>query len=319
MTDKKNTTIPTHYNITDLMDVFDESSNKKDHIDILIQNNLPETKAMIETIHTSMAEYRKAFAVLHTAQEARDIIEHQEFKDTITQCAINATTKQELVKQLIQIMKISTDKHRRYVTERIISMIIDLGENVNQKKMIVTMVANEIKKYINSNKHRQATFLSKELDSALEDIKYSKDGEYYSSFRQKASKSMNNAKTHKESWMNQQWFANAEKLFAQGQYDKAEKIFRKLIQPEHIMRSDISATQFIHDLDGLLTASDKSSFPRKLRTDGKTIQIPYRYLKKYFEKVLSMDRAVLSTEFMIYHDQERIIQTKPYKLEKIGF
>lgn len=319
MTDEKKTTINTHNDVTDLMDVFDESSNKKDHIDMLIQNNLPETKAMTETIHASMTEYRKTFAVLHTLSEAKEMIENSEFKDFITTCTINVATKQALVKQLIQMMKISVDKHWRYVTERIVSMIIDLGENVNQKKMIVTMVANEIKKYTNNNKHRQATFLSKELDSALEDIKYSKDGEQYSSFRQKASKAMNNAKTHKESWMKQQWFTHAEKLFVEGKYDKAEKIFRKLIQPEHIMRSDIPATQFIHDLGGLLTANDKASFPRKLRRDGKTVQIPYRYLKIYFEKVLSMDRAVLSTESMMYREQERIVHTKPYKIQKTGF
>ncbi len=320
MTNQKNTpSKPTQQQLNKLLDIFNDYNRKGDKIDMLIQKNLPETKKTINTIHALIAEYTTLFNGFRTFQEARNIIEHQEFEERIHACAINIVTKQELAKQLIQIMKISVEKHRKYVTESIISMMIDLWDSANQKKMIVTMITNEIKKYTNENKHRQATFLSKELNLAFERIRDNNDKKYMSWLQQKISKITHTANIAKESRKKQQWFTHAEKLFAQGQYKKAEKIFRKLIQPEHSMRSDISATQLIYNLNKLLTADEKSSFSRKLRSDGKTIQIPYRYLQRYFEKVLSMDRAVLSTEFMIYHEQERIVQTKPYNIEKFGF
>jgi hypothetical protein len=95
-------------------------------------------------------------------------------------------------------------------------------------------------------------------------------------------------------------FETAKKLFESQQYEKAEKIFTKLIRPIHYMRSDISAKEFLKDLDHTLTPKEKAELPWKLREDGEMIQIPSTYLKRYLEKELSLDRAVLSTTAMIY-------------------
>lgn len=62
-----------------------------------------------------------------------------------------------------------------------------------------------------------------------------------------------------------------------------------------------------------MTRKQKVTLPRKLREDGKAIQIPAKYLALYLGKTLSLDRAVLSTEFSLFHESEKMKQDKPYK------
>ena len=90
----------------------------------------------------------------------------------ITSTAINDATTHELLKQLIGILHICVQKHRRFVGDDIISYMLSLGKDSNQKKAVVALVINEIKKYLAKNKYPQAYIMAKDLDLALESLGY---------------------------------------------------------------------------------------------------------------------------------------------------
>jgi hypothetical protein len=53
--------------------------------------------------------------------------------------------------------------------------MISLGKNISQKKAIVALVINEIKKYLAKKRYPQAYIIAKDLDLALESIGYTDD------------------------------------------------------------------------------------------------------------------------------------------------
>jgi hypothetical protein len=164
---------------------------------------------------------------------------------------------------------------------------------------VVALVINEIKKYLAKNKYPQAYIIAKDLDLALESFGYS-DNALWKTRDREVSKILHTSDTKRESQRKYMRFETAKKLFNSQQYEKAEKIFSKLIRPIHFMRSGIPAKEFLKDLDNTLTPKEKSELSWKMREDGKMIQIPSSYLKRYLEKELSLDRPVLSTTSMIY-------------------
>lgn len=302
--------------ISNLMDVFaDEKNTATNHINILLDQNTPETQAAITKIQEFMDTIIQQLTPMKKSKEARNLLQDGIFTDILTSTGINDATIHELLKQFIGILNICVEKHRRFRGLDIISSMLSLWKNINQKKAIVTLVINEIKKYLAKKRYPEAYIMAKDLDLVLESLAYSSnifwDHTYY-----EVSKILHLANTKKESQKKYMRFETAKKCFAAQQYEKAEKIFNKIIRPVHYMRSDISAKEFLKGLDTTLTPKEKSELPWKLREDGKMVQIPSHYLKRYLEKELSLDKAILSTTAMIYRDGWHLTQTKSYLQEQ---
>ncbi len=316
MTKHSPTTWSDTQDITKLMDVFaDENNTATNPINILLEQNTPETQSAIANIQEFMKTIIQQLDTVKNSKEARNLIRGDSFNDLLTSSAINDATVHELLKRFIKILNICAQKHRRFVGDDIISSMISLGKNISQKKAIVALVINEIKKYLAKKRYPQAYIIAKDLDLALESIGYTDDTLWNTRHRE-VSKILHLAYTQKESYKKHMRFETAKKLFESQQYEKAEKIFTKLIRPIHYMRSDISAKEFLKDLNNTLTPKEKAELPWKLREDGEMIQIPSTYLKRYLEKELSLDRAVLSTTAMIYLGGWNLPQTKWYLQEQ---
>lgn len=312
---KKKSDIPsTSTDIQKLTDIFQDDS-KKEQIDMLIESNLPETKKAILDIQHDIWIFMDKLRDIDKAKAGRAMLKNNELDDITQKYAISKTTKRELIKQILPILKLITEKHRKYAGNNIIEKMLDLGENISEKKAIIALISNEIRKYLYQKKYIQADLMNKMLNAWLGITKYGPDENDVSHIRNDKSlfDMQTQAQTGKNTFIKQQRFAHAEKLFQQQQYDQAEKLFKRLIQPKHRMRSDIPPTWLLASLKNTMSKQQQCSLPRKMREDWKAIQIPAHYLEPYFNDVLSLDRAVLSSEFSIFHQSEKTKQNNPYK------
>jgi len=307
----QNTPISKKIDIEKLMNVFDDDQ-PTEKIHILLNQHTPETKEATARIDKFMEEYIQKISLMQSSKEAKIIVRSDEFRKNIQETAINEATKHVLIKYLTTMLKMCAEKHWRFINDDIIGYMLSLGENIHQKKTIIALIINEIKKYVSKKQYTQAYIIAKELNIALE-YSYGEDHNKIAKIRfHQVGKILHEVTTKRESQIKYMQFDHAKKLFEEKQYEKAEKIFKKIIRPEHHMRSDISSKELIKNLDTLLTQKEKDELPRKMREDGKTVQIPSEYLKKYLEKELSLDRAVLSTTSMIYRDMWKMPQNKLY-------